>query len=90
MYNRALSHSVGLGGAYSPTDELVLWRKVEVTVQLHVSTPSLHPAWLYVCVKFTHSSARKTKVAGCIKRIFIYGLIVAKMGRSAYICTHFN
>lgn len=34
-----------------PTDELVLCRKVEVTVQLQVLCPPLHPLMLDVCMK---------------------------------------
>lgn len=44
---------------YSPTDELVFSRKVEVTVQLQVSCPPLHPVLLDVCVKGKHLLAHK-------------------------------
>lgn len=39
---------------YSPTNELVLSRKVEVIVQLQVSYPPLHPLLLDVCEKGKH------------------------------------
>lgn len=44
---------------YSPTDELVFSRKVEVTVHLQVSCPPLHPLLLDVCVKGKHLLAHK-------------------------------